>query len=146
MFSGSLYVYDADDWGKANGKGDAGTLYTKVVPYSPSFGGKPNIRTETAKPADAKINVHGSFDTGQGSVYTTPGGANIFSTNEDAGTFIFSQEAPASTSDVYQYINGSGYTSVAAESAKLKNGAGAAESYTATTGTSGNQVFMYHTI
>ena len=147
VFSGSLYVYDADDWGKANGKGDAGTLYTKVVPYSPSFGGKPNIRTETAKPADAKINVHGSFDTGQGSVYTTPGGANIFSTNEDAGTFIFTKAAPEETSSVYQYKGMSGnvptYTSVAAESAKLKNGAGAAESYTATTGTSGNQVFMY---
>ena len=143
VFSGALYIYDADDWGKANGKGDAGTLYTKVVPYSPSVGGKPNIRTETAKPADAKINVHGSFDTGEGAVYTTPGGANIFSTNEDAGTFIFSNPAPAVASDVYQYVNGTGYTSVAATSAQLKNGAGATDPYVSTTGTEANQVFMY---
>ena len=140
VFSGSLYVYDADDWGKANGKGDAGTLYTKVVPYSPSFGGKPNVRTETAKPDDAKINVHGSFDTGQGAVYTTPGGANIFSTNTDAGSFIFTTSAPASTSDVYQYINGSGYTSVAATSAKLKNGNG---EYVSTETADNNQIYMY---
>lgn len=143
VFDGALYVYDADDWQKANGKGDAGTLYTKVVPYSPSVGGKPSVRTETEKPADAKINVHGSFDSGDGAVYTTPGGANIFSTNEDAGTFVFSKKAPTTTSDVYQYVNGSGYTSVAAESAKLKNGTGAAEPYAETTGAGANQVFMY---
>ena len=140
VFSGSLYVYDADDWGKANGKGDVGTLYTKVVPYSPSCGGKPNVRTETAKPADAKINVHGSFDTGEGYIYTTPGGAYIFSTNEDAGSFIFTKSAPASTSDVYQYINGSGYTSVAATSAKLKNGN---EEYVSTETADNNQIYMY---
>lgn len=146
VYSGSLYVYDADDWSYAGGKGDAAnTFYTKVVPYSPSFdgitpNGKPNKRSETTKPADAKINVHGSFDTGQGAVYTTPGGANIFSSNEDAGTFVFSNPAPSSSSDVYQYINGSGYTSVAATSAQLRNGDG---SLTSTEGTNANQVFIY---
>ncbi|MBQ4395562.1 MAG: hypothetical protein II825_09760 [Paludibacteraceae bacterium] len=146
VYSGSLYVYDADDWSYAGGKGDAANkFYTKVVPYSPSFdgitlNGKPNKRSETTKPADAKINVHGSFDTGQGAVYTTPGGANIFSSNEDAGTFIFSNAAPSSSSDVYQYINGSGYTSVAASSAQLRNGDG---SLTSTEGTNANQVFIY---
>lgn len=146
VYSGSLYVYDADDWSYAGGKGDAANkFYTKVVPYSPSFdgitpNGKPNKRSETTKPADAKINVHGSFDTGQGEVYTTPGGANIFSSNEDAGTFIFSNAAPSSSSDVYQYINGSGYTSVAASTAQLRNGDGTP---TSTEGTGANQVFIY---
>ena len=146
VYSGSLYVYDADDWSYAGGKGDAAnTFYTKVVPYSPSFdgitpNGKPNKRSETTKPADAKINVHGSFDTGQGAVYTTPGGANIFSSNEDAGTFVFSNPAPSSSSDVYQYINGSGYTSVAASTAQLRNGDGTP---TSTEGTGANQVFIY---
>ena len=140
VYSGNLYIYDADDWQKANGKGDEETLYTKVVPYSPSIGGKPNKRSETEKPADAKINVHGSFDTGQGAVYTTPGGANIFSTNTDAGSFIFTQHAPTETSDVYQYINGSGYTSVAATSAKLKNGN---EEYVSTETADNNQIYMY---
>ncbi len=140
VFSGSLFIYDADQWGKANGKGDKGTLYTKVIPYSPSFGGKPNKRSETSKPADAKINVHGTFDTGEGKIYTTAGGANIFSTNDDAGTFVFTTPAPSEGQSVYQYINGSGYTSVEATSAQLKNGNG---TFTQTAGSGANQVFMY---
>ena len=146
VFSGSLYIYDADDWNYAGGKGDAAkTYYTKVVPYSPSFSGKPNKRSETAKPADAKINIHGSFDTTEGAVYTTPGGANIFSTNDDAGTFIFTNAAPTETSDVYQFVmstktSGSYAPPVAAVSAKLKNGNG---TYRETAGTESNHIFMY---
>ena len=143
VFSGALYIYDADDWGKANGKGDAGMLYTKVVPYSPSVGGKPSVRTETDKPEDAKINVHGSFDTGEGYIYTTPGGANIFSSNVDAGTFIFSQDAPTEPSSVYQYLYGesSPYQAISAVSAKLKNGDG--EYVLTNEDVFANQVFIY---
>lgn len=145
VFSGSLYIYDADDWRYAGGKGDAAnTFYTKVVPYSPSVGGKPSVRAETAKPADAKINVHGSFDTGDGAIYTTPNGANIFSSNEDAGTFVFTNAAPSGTSDVYQYVmtspSSGGYTSVAAEAAQLRNGD---NTLTPTIDAESHQVFMY---
>ena len=146
VYSGALYVYDADDWSYAGGKGDAAnTYYTKVVPYSPSFNGKPNKRSETEKLDDAKINVHGSFDSGEGTVYTTPGGANIFSTNEDAGTFVFSDAAPTTTSDVYQYVMSSktsgGYApAVQAESAKLKNGN---NTYTETAGAIQGLAFIY---
>ncbi len=146
VYSGALYVYDADDWSYAGGKGDAAnTYYTKVVPYSPSFNGKPNKRSETDKLDDAKINVHGSFDSGEGTVYTTPGGANIFSTNEDAGTFVFSDAAPTTTSDVYQYVmssktSGSYAPAVQAESAKLKNGN---NTYTETAGAIQGLAFIY---
>ena len=146
VYSGALYVYDADDWSYAGGKGDAAnTYYTKVVPYSPSFNGKPNKRSETAKLNDAKINVHGSFDSGEGAVYTTPGGANIFSTNEDAGTFVFSNTAPTTTSDVYQYVMssktaGSYAPAVQAESAKLKN---SDDTYTETTDAIQGLAFIY---
>ena len=146
VYSGALYVYDADDWSYAGGKGDAAsTYYTKVVPYSPSFNGKPNKRSETEKLDDAKIYVHGSFDSGEGAVYTTPGGANIFSTNEDAGTFVFSEAAPTTTSDVYQYVmtsktEGSYAPAVPAESAKLKNSDGP---YTETTGAPAQMAFVY---
>ena len=145
VYSGALYIYDADDWSYAGGKGDAkNTFYRKVVPYSASLDRKPTVHTETAKPADAKINIHGTFDTGQGAVYTTPGGANIFSTNEDAGTFIVSLTAPTATSDVYQYVMSSkssgGYTSVAATSAKLKNGDG---TYKETAGSEGWHAHIY---
>ena len=99
LSTGELFVYDADEWGNyAKGKGDTGTKFTKVVKYSPSWDGalvsgkpadgKPNVRHEDACPDDATINVHGTFNTGDGAVYTTAGGANIYSRNEDAGTFI----------------------------------------------------------
>ncbi|MBQ3633019.1 MAG: InlB B-repeat-containing protein [Paludibacteraceae bacterium] len=155
VYSGALYVYDADQWGNyAKGKSDSGTKYTKVVKYSPSWDGslvpgkpadgKPTKRSETAKPGDASINVHGRFDSGAGAVYTTSGGANIFSSNEDAGTFVFSQDAPTTTSLVYQCNNGTtSYQSTAAVSAKLKNGEGAANPYVETAGSSAYQTFLY---
>ncbi len=156
LSTGELFVYDADEWGNyAKGKGDTGTKYTKVVKYSPSWDGalvsgkpadgKPNVRSETTKPVDATINVHGTFDTGQGAVYTTAGGANIFSSNEDAGSFIVQRPTPSYTAKIYQVKNASAssYESTDAVSAKLKNGTGAAEAYTATAGTGSNLAFLY---
>ena len=149
-------VYDADEWDNyAKGKGDTGKKYTKVVKYSPSWDGalisgkpadgKPDVRSETTKPGDATINVHGTFDTGQGAVYTTAGGANIFSSNEDAGSFIVQRPTPSYTAKIYQVKNASAssYESTDAVSAKLKNGTGAAEAYTATAGTGTNLAFLY---
>ena len=155
LSTGELFVYDADEWGNyAKGKGDAGTKYTKVVKYSPSWDGalvsgkpadgKPGVRNETTKPGDATINVHGTFNTGQGAVYTTAGGANIFSSNEDAGSFIVNRPTPTYTAKIYQVKNAANtYESTEAVSAKLKNGAGAAEAYTATAGTDTNLAFLY---
>lgn len=156
LSTGELFVYDADEWGNyAKGKGDAGTKYTKVVKYSPSWDGalvsgkpadgKPNVRSESTMPGDATINVHGTFNTGDGAVYTTAGGANIFSSNEDAGSFIVNRPTPTYTAKIYQVKNASAssYESTEAVSAKLKNGAGAAEAYTATAGTGTNLAFLY---
>lgn len=156
LSTGELFVYDADEWDNyAKGKGDAGTKYTKVVKYSPSWDGalvsgkpadgKPNVRSETTKPGDATINVHGTFNTGDGAVYTTAGGANIYSSNEDAGSFIVNRPTPTYTAKIYQVknANASLYESTEAVSAKLKNGAGAAEAYTATAGTDTNLAFLY---
>ncbi len=156
LSTGELFVYDADEWDNyAKGKGDAGKKYTKVVKYSPSWDGalvsgkpadgKPNVRSETTKPGDATINVHGAFNTGDGAVYTTAGGANIFSSNEDAGSFIVNRPTPTYTAKIYQVKNASAssYESTEAVSAKLKNGAGAAEAYTATAGTGTNLAFLY---
>lgn len=82
---GQLYVYDAEDWGEY-----AMNAKARQVKYSPSFEGAPNLR-DTVNLVDASINVHGTFDTQGGFVYTTEGGANIFSSVEDAGTFIFTE-------------------------------------------------------
>lgn len=121
-YTGALYVYDADDWNQyafgTDDNGDAYAANTKIVRYAPSWdgnivagkpsNGRPNVRDELAEPNDAKINVHGTFNTATGFVYTSvgngaggeynpegqgTGGANIFSSNEDAGTFIFNESA-----------------------------------------------------
>lgn len=96
-YTGALYVYDADDWSTyayVNAYGEEMyPAYTKVVRYSPSWNGRPTKRSEQTCPTDATINVRGTFKTDEGFVYTSTHGANIFSTNEDAGTFIFNEDA-----------------------------------------------------
>lgn len=156
LSTGELFVYDAEEWGNyAKGKGDAGTKYTKVVKYSPSWDGalvsgkpedgKPNVRSESTMPGDATINVHGTFNTGDGAVYTTAGGANIYSSNEDAGSFIVNRPTPTYTAKIYQVANASAssYQSTDAVSAMLKNGTGAEDAYTTTAGYYTNMAFMY---
>lgn len=150
--TGALYVYDADDWNDyAFGtyeNGDAYAACTKTVRYSPSWNGRPTKRDEFTK-VDAKINVHGTFTTATGFVYTSvgnganstynpegepTGGANIFSSNEDAGTFIFNENASEAENPrkVYQVKTGDGnflgrstdYDSIPFYLARLKNGNG----------------------
>lgn len=152
--TGALYIYDADDWNQyafGTNDGDAYAANTKVVRYSPSanngLGGKPMVRNEQSK-TDATINVRGTFETATGFVYTSvgngansiynpegepTGGANIFSSNVDAGTFIFNDNASAAENPrkVYQVkTSGSGgimgrntdFDSIPFYPARLKNG------------------------
>lgn len=141
-YTGALYVYDAQDWSKyayVNAYGqstDDYSAYTKVVRYSPSWNGRPAVRDEQTCPDDAKINVRGTFQTASGFVYTSEHGANIFSTNEDAGTFIFNEDASAAENPrkVYQVkTSGSGMSkntdsdSIPFYPARLKHGDGTYE-------------------
>ena len=142
VFSGALVLYDNEQWGEyACGKFNNGMetgKYTKVVKYSPTIGGKPSVRHEDEMPGDATVNVHGTFDTGQGAVFTTTGGANIFSSNEDAGTFIFTQPAPTESMYILPINNPLHAKEIV--SAKLKNGDA---SYTETTGSIAGMTYMY---
>ena len=131
--SGAVYVYDQAEW-DTYAYDQSGQKYTKVVRYTPGAKGQPTKRTEGSKPASAKINVHGTFNTKDGYVYTSASGANIFSSNEDAGTFIFNNAASEAGERAVYQINGNGnsnehykYTTFAC--AKLKNGD---DSYTET--------------
>lgn len=162
----NLYLYDKDQWGKYVYNG----VYGQKVLYSPSFpatNGKPNQReyagSTTAtndKLNDATMFVKGTFDV-QGALYTTAGGANIYSTKEDAGTVKFSSPAEGSGS-VYQYhtfvfgkipvVNISylkDYTKQEAPctSAKLKNEDGSTYSggdgFSETAGTQAGQSFCF---
>ena len=139
--SGALYIYDADQWGAYAYP----NKYTKRVMYSATLNAQPTVRDENAC-TDATINVHGTFDTKAGYVYTSEGGANIFSTNADAGTFMFTKAALGSGSleTVCQKpVQGDGgYVSCNFYSAKLKNGLGE-PAYAETAGTEAGKSFCY---
>ena len=141
ILSGALYVYDANEWDTYayNGK------YTKRVLYAASLDAQPTVRSESTKPASAKINVHGTFDTQDGYVYTSASGANIFSTNEDAGTFIFNTDAPSESEgvDVYQVKGSNQHEYTTFIPALLKNGAGAPEPFANTANTPAEQSYCY---
>jgi hypothetical protein len=127
--SGSLYIYDADQWDRYAYAKD-GYKYTKVVRYTPSADGQPDKRDADVCPADAAINVHGTFDTNDGYVFTSEGGANIFSTNADAGTFTFTIGALSggTAPDTVWQINAAGKEEPQLfKSAKLKNSDGTYE-------------------
>lgn len=131
-YTGALYVYDADQWGKYAYCNEydgmnlvKGKAYTKVVRYAPSWNGRPTKRAEQTCPPDATINVHGTFMTDKGFVYTSESGANIFSSNEDAGTFIFNESASdAGTRTVYNVEGAGTYRDITFSAAQLKNGNG----------------------
>ena len=111
----ALYLYDTDQWDKYAHSG----AYAKQVSYRP--GGVP-ARDVTTKEAlgDAALNIHGTFEV-DGALYTTEGGANIYSNIEDAGTVMFKTDAGAGA-DVYQWKNtGAKYFAAACTSAQLKN-------------------------
>jgi hypothetical protein len=144
--SGSLYIYDADEWGNYAYAKD-GFKYTKVVRYTPSANGKPTVRNENQKLADASINVHGTFDTNNGYIFTSKSGANIFSKNEDAGTFILRNKSLSGGEgvDVYQIINANAENDDECTekqifiAAQLKN----KDSYTSTAGQSAGVAYCY---
>ena len=135
----TLFVYDADQWDKFVFDG----YYAQRVKYSPSVGGVPTARPEggskTVKPGDASINLKGTMLV-EGAVYTTAGGANIYSTNEDAGTVTFSgNAAPSETAKVCQWNTGT-YVYSDCPSALLKNANG---TFTTTASTAAGTSFCY---
>lgn len=122
VVSGALYFYDSDQWGQYVGgaaqKNPSKTTrhYGLIVPYSATLNAKPTYRDVSSAAAlgDAKLIVHGTFRMAEGcAVYTSAGkmevsndgtnyvykadlgsgGGHIVSTNEDAGTFIFENDA-----------------------------------------------------
>ena len=120
----NLYVFDKDQW-----------------PLSTSY-------------ADAAINVHGNinvegalFTSNKGSETSKTDGANIYSTNADAGTISFVEAAPseAATIELITSIANSAKVkkTVTMDPAQLKNGTGASEAYTQTINTEEGHAFAY---
>ena len=165
----TLYFVDQDSWGKI--AGHAGDAYYQVPWYSPAWkiqgtgGAIPTGITQTncpryvaavaSRPAlpDALLNLHGKI-TVNGALHTSDGGANIFSSNEDAGTinFVF---AASGNGNLYFFwkLTGSGIStkcvftnnsewpnSTVTTSAKLKNGD---DTYEETAGTVAGKTWIY---
>ena len=143
-----VFIYDADDWSSYGG-------YFHKIGYSPSWKACPRLMATSTKLADAKIEVAGTLDI-QGSLYTTAGGGNIFSTRENAGKLKLGAAAPASTDAIADFTGNSGqnktlcqlvgngseghYVGKALTAAKLKNEDG---SYTPTTGAASGDIYAY---
>ena len=124
----NLYVYDADQWGTY-----AGATNKPLIPvtYAP---GRTYDRTE-ADLVDASIRVDGFADASKGAIYTTAGGANIYSTGTGKAEI-----KPGTQTTTYQMIQAqdsanSQYISIPLTSAKLKNADGTYKESTKTSGT-----------
>ncbi len=151
VHSGSLYLYDADDWGDYILDTDGVNKFTKAVLYEPIINGRPTIRPEKKADGqkDATVLVHGQFDTADGYVYTSESGASIISTNEDAGTFTFSIAVPENGQDGYEDVNyHADGTSINRTPdkfypAKLRNAQGATPAFAETSGTEAGKSYCY---
>lgn len=149
----ALYLFDFDQWGKFT----YSSVYAQRIKYTPSLNGAPTAAhrdiSSAAAIGSAKLNIHGTFDV-KGAVYTTSSGANIYSTNDDAGTITFSTTAPTTPSSISMFDKeGSAtgtkaapvyYLTFPAVPALLRNEDPYDGSYyTSTAGTEANKSFCY---
>lgn len=130
----SLVAYDVDDW--------TGTkLY--FASYSPTWGTN-NPRKNIAL-QDAEVFVHGKVNIkSNGGLYTTAGGANVHSTNEDAGEVIYTTDAQDNKTTKYLQQGGTTRVSLTAYPAMLKNGVGIDSAFSKSAGTVAGSVWTYY--
>ena len=132
----NLYVYDADQWSKDYVWGSNNGI--SPVAYSPSGKGSRAV-------SDTAINVNGVLRAA-GSVYTTAGGADIYS-SQSTGNFV-QTAVPSSETNTYQCTqSGSGFfgtkitpVAIPITPAKLHNADG---TYTETTASKAGDTYVY---
>ncbi|MBQ6763877.1 MAG: hypothetical protein IJP45_01680 [Paludibacteraceae bacterium] len=154
----TTYFYDSDEWGPYT----YNNVFASKIKYRP--GGVPNVRNISSADGlgDAKANIHGTIEV-NGSFRATEGGANIYSTNEDAGTVSFTADAvttyvstrdtlctwtsqvyhPASSDNNWQASATPSYTHPAAYPAKLQNASGFTSTTTDVAGANAGKSFCY---
>ena len=140
----NLYLYDTEEWTACV----YNNAYASKIKYRP--GGLQFNRNISSAEAlgDAKINVHGTLLV-NGALYTTESGANIYSTNSDAGTIKFEMNAPENSTlthpTVYNYVGGFDseveYGTKVIIPAKLTNETG--DEYRETAGTTAGTSYCY---
>ena len=130
----SLVAYDVDDW--------TGTK-RYFASYSPTWGTN-NPRKNIAV-QDAEVFVHGKVNIkSKGGLYTTAGGANVHSTNEDAGEVIYTTAAQGNKTTKYLQQGGTTRVSLTAYPAMLKNGVGIDPAFSESAGTVAGRVWTYY--
>ena len=138
-------MLDSAEWGNY--------LYNNALGRRIKFrpGGVPTVRDISSADGigDARINIHGTLDV-RGSLYTSAGGATIYSTNADAGTITFTAAVPTAESQVGMVgtVHGTGdrvvkygpnYSFIATSPAQLTNASGK----TATSGLAAGTSYCY---
>ena len=95
-YDGALFLWDQAQW--SEGKYVFSKFYAQKVKYCATLDAQPTVRwsgtsgNSTSSPASAAINVKGTLQI-DGAIYTTAGGANIFSDDADAGQVVFTVAA-----------------------------------------------------
>ena len=126
-------MYDADDWNQT-------TRY--FASYSPTWG--TNNPRKNLPIKDAEFFTHGKLDIqNNGGLYTTLGGANIHSTNADAGEVIYTTDAQGNTTNYYLQLGTTTRVPVETCPALLKNGDGITPAYSASSGTVAGKTWTY---
>lgn len=126
----NVVAYDVADWTSTK---------RYFATYSPTWGTtnpRKNIAVQSAEFfLHGKVNIKSS-----GGLYTTESGANIHSTNADAGEVIYTTEAQGNNTSYYLQQGGTTRTPLTVIPAKLKNGDG---SYASSSGTTAGKTWTY---
>lgn len=142
-----LYFIDQENWVK----GYSVTNYLCTPNFSPTRSGngpRHGMKSDNTNIPDAEFFIHGTVEV-TGSFFTSGTGANLHSTNADAGKVVFKSAAAANKS-FYQCNSDCGKQGLlsyywnrqehACTSAKLKNGVG---TYVATAGNAAGTKYIY---
>ncbi len=121
----NIYVYDADTWG--NFVYSNGNCLFAPVKYAP---GQTYTRTAETDLKDVAFLINGTLDASEGYIYTTTGGANVYSTGEGVVKIN-----PGTQTVTHQLVQNTGYTEIPITPAKLKNADGTFVETTITSGT-----------
>ena len=106
--------------------------------YSPTWG---TTNPRSTSVVDAEVFVHGKVDLrGNGGLYTSASGANIHSTNADAGQVLYTSAAQGNKTTYYLKNAATSATAVTVNAAKLRN---EDNTYSSTGGTSAGDVWVY---
>lgn len=148
----TLYLYDDAQWG--NYAFDSKVAHR--IKYRPYFVPSATQRDISTKEAlgDAKLNVHGTFviesdydeihdQYTNGALYTTAGGANIFSNNADAGTIIYQGASGESVKPIGQISGTNTKVSTNAIPAILRNTMGQTPAFADTKNTPAGQSYCF---